>query len=434
LLVSAHHISAAHAFWSPDIHCLLLRKGEAVPAILSDAVVDVVASVDKLCADEQVVTDPEMVLGDIEALLDAKAQIDARIALRLRQAEAHEATTELYGRGTKRWLVEEVLLAGAAASRLVRLARQGREHPATMATLATGRINTVHAAAILTALHTLPIHLRDTVEPHLIDRATAFPPEEIAGFVDELLQRLGIDNAGDIARDKRLADRGVNVATTMHGTRSLSGTLTPEVGERFEAALHVAAQKTSVDDDRTPGQRRHDALGVIADAFLAQQAPSFTGAPRTVIVTIDLDVLEGRLRDAFITLPSGARTNADTARRLACDAELIPVMLGGNGEVLDVGQAGHEFTAAVRRAAWIRDDGCVFTGCRNRCVELHHIVFRRHRGSNSLDNAAWLCNYHHWLVHEGGWTLRRQPDGNYLWTSPHGKQLLRPLARRPGTA
>jgi hypothetical protein len=276
------------------------------------------------------------------------------------------------------------------------------------------------------------VQIRDTVEPHLLDRARDYPPEEIAGYVDELLQRLGIDKAGDIARERRHTSRGVDLAKTLHGNRSISGTLTPEVGERFEAALAVAAQKSSPDDDRTPRQRKHDALGVIADAFLGQAGPSFTGAPRTVIVTIDLATLEGRLREAWLTTPptinGTAAVSADAARRLACDAGLIPVALGGPSEVLDVGQAGHEFTAAVRRAAYVRDGGqCVFPKCGNACIELHHIRFRRHGGTNSLDNAAWLCAYHHWLVHEGGWTLQRDPTGDYLWTNPAGIQWIRHL-------
>jgi len=59
--------------------------------------------------------------------------------------------------------------------------------------------------------------------------------------------------------------------------------------------------------------------------------------------------------------------------------------------------------------------------------ELHHIIFRRHRGATSLDNAAWLCTFHHWLVHEGRWTLQRQADNSYLWTGPHGQQRIRHL-------
>ena len=216
----------------------------------------------------------------------------------------------------------------------------------------------------------------------------------------------------------------------MSGNRALSGTLSPDVGEQLEQALALAAQPSGPDDDRTPRQRRHDALGTIASAYLGSAcAPSFTGAPRTVIVTIDLDTLEGRLRDTWITLPSGARISADTARRLACDAELIPVVLGSRGELLDIGHADHEFTVPIRRAAWLRDGGrCAFPRCGTTPVELHHIVFRRHRGATSLDNAAWLCAYHHHLVHEGGWTLQRQPaDGSYLWTSPHGNERIRHL-------
>jgi hypothetical protein len=137
----------------------------------------------------------------------------------------------------------------------------------------------------------------------------------------------------------------------------------------------------------------------------------------------------------LISLPSGATITADTARRLACDAEIIPVVLGRSSEVLDIGQADHEFTVAIRRAAYLRDHGhCAFPRCANRVVELHHIIFRRHRGPTSLDNAAWLCAFHHWLVHEGRWTLQRHAHSGYLWTNPHGKQHTRQPDRQPETA
>jgi hypothetical protein len=373
-----------------------------------------------------------MVLGDAETLLSVIGTAQALLVRKLREAQALDATAELCGRSLKRWLVEEQRLAEAEAGRLARLVRLLPDHPATQAAFDAGDIGPAHAAAVLTALHSLPGEIRATVDPHLIDRARQFPPEEIAGYVDELLQALGIDTAGDLRRERRYATRGVDVAKTLHGARSVSGTLTPEVGERFETALALAAHKTSPEDHRTPRQRRHDALGVIADAFLGQTEPSFAGAPRTVIVTIDLQTLEGRLREAWLSTPpmlSGtASISPDTARRLACDAELIPVVLGGNREILDVGQAGREFTTAVRRAAYVRDKGrCAFPRCRNHCLELHHIQFRRNRGTNSLSNAAWLCAFHHWLVHEGGWTLQRDSNGDYLWTNPAGIHWIRHL-------
>ncbi|MBV9291791.1 MAG: DUF222 domain-containing protein [Frankiales bacterium] len=392
--------------------------------VLSAPVADLVVAVDKMCAEDPVITEPLMLLGDIEAVQEVITKLQALVVRRVRAADAIDAPSELMGRSTRAWLHEDLTLAGPAASRIVRLSRELSDHPATAEAFNAGVITDAHATAILTSLRALPPDLRDTVEPHLIDRARLNPPEEIAGFTDELVQGLGIDKASDITREKRLTERGVDLRRTLDGATVISGTLTPEVAARFDAALTAAAQPAGPGDDRTPRQRRHDALGTLADTYLTAAsggAPSFTGAPRTVIVTMDLAVLEGQLRDALVMLPSGATISADTARRLACDAELIPAVLGGRSEVLDIGQADHEFTAAIRRAAYLRDGGrCAFPRCRNRVSELHHIRFRRHGGATSLENAAWLCNHHHWLAHDGGWTLGRIPRG-YRWTSPAGR-------------
>ena len=394
---------------------------------LSDPVRDVVAVVDKLRVDDRLITSPDMLLGDCEALLDAINGLQAVLVRRLRDVYNDVRTVEITGRGTRAWLHEEQLLSGPEAGRLMRLANYLPLRPATEAAFAEGSINAQHAAAILTALNSVPVELRDTVEPHLIERARLYPPEEIGGFVDELLQRLGIDKNGDIRRERRNISRGVDVATTLDGNRSLSGSLTPDVGRRLEAALKAAAQQCGPEDDRTPRQRRHDALGAIADAYLERDEPTFTGAPRTVVVTVDLETLENQLSERWVSTPFGA-LSPDTVRRFACDAEIIPVVLGSNSEVLDIGVANHEFTTAIRRAAYIRDEGCcVFPNCRNKAVELHHIVFRRQGGATSLDNAAWLCAFHHWLVHEGRWKLERHQAGGYLWTSPLGMQLVRHL-------
>lgn len=401
-----------------------------MPLICSIAVADVATAAGKLATDDAVITDPEILTGDIESLLTSITTLQAVLIHRLRAARDTDATSDLYGRGARRWLVEDQRLSEAEAARLNRLATHLPTYPATQTALDDTRITPAHAAAILTALQSLPIGLRETVEPHLIDRATTHPPEEIAGFADALLDSLGLDTASAIRRERRHTQRGVDLAATFAGTHCLTGTLTPEVGERLDAALTHAAAPTGPGDDRTPRQRRHDALGEIADAYLTHQQPTFTGAPRTVIVTLDLATLENRLRQRSLTLPSGATISADTARRLACDAAIIPAVLGGTSDVLDLGHAGHEFTTPIRRAAYLRDSGrCAYPNCRGRVTELHHLTFRRYGGANSLDNAAWLCTYHHWLAHDGGWTLRRADHGGYHWTSPTGREVERHLDR-----
>ena len=95
-------------------------------------------------------------------------------------------------------------------------------------------------------------------------------------------------------------------------------------------------------------------------------------------------------------------------------------MLGGRN-VLDQGIGQRTFSAQVRRAAVVRDgDGCVFPACRGRRFECHHIEHWAHGGKSHLDNAAWLCAFHHWLVHEGGWTMRREVDGGYTFRNKTG--------------
>ena len=402
-----------------------------MPLVVSDPVGDLIAAAEKLRADDRLITSPQMQLGDVEALLDVLTMTTAVLVRRLREAWDSGAASEVVGRSTRAFLTEELLLARAEASKLLRLTHQLGEFPATEAAFDNAEISLAHTVAILTALRHLPVDLRPVIEPHLIERARFYPPEEIAGFVDELLERLGLDKDSNARRERRHAERGVDLARTLHGARSIGGTLSPDGGEQVEQAFAIAGKPAGADDDRSLRQRQHDALVAIAAHYLAthNNAPSFDGSPNTVIITMDLETLENQLREAWVTLPSGAKISADTARRLACDAAIIPVVLGSKGEVLDIGQADHEFTVAIRRAAYLRDGGrCAFPNCRGKVVELHHIWFRRHHGPTSLDNAAWLCAFHHWLAHEGGWTLQRNPvDKSYLWTGPHGQQRVRHL-------
>ncbi|MDQ1705796.1 MAG: hypothetical protein QOF18_2162, partial [Frankiaceae bacterium] len=84
-------------------------------AVCSDAVVDVAAAVEKLRADDRLVTSAEMLLGDTEVLLDAITVLQAVVVRRVRAARDVDASVELFGRGMKRWLVEDQLLAGPEA-------------------------------------------------------------------------------------------------------------------------------------------------------------------------------------------------------------------------------------------------------------------------------------------------------------------------------
>ncbi len=164
-------------------------------------------------------------------------------------------------------------------------------------------------------------------------------------------------------------------------------------------------------DRRSAGTRRAQALGVIVTRFLnLGAAPSQGGERPHIVVTIDEQALRDRTRPG--QLGYGDRIPVNQVRMLACDARIIPAVLAGPSDVLDVGRSMRTFTAACRTAVLLRDVGCVFPGCDipGRWAEFHHIRHWADGGPSDLDNAALLCRRHHSLIHLGDWQVRLGPD------------------------
>jgi hypothetical protein len=367
-----------------------------------------------------------IVLNDIEQLLTVAAQLGAAIAQRVAVADSRESTVAETGRTTRSWLIEEQRLDSGAAGRKLRVARQLWRWPATEAAWLAGDISEDHVAVIFRALTKVPPELTELVEKTLLDLARDCTPADLAAAVDQILVACGADESADSAAARRYGTRGVSVAKTFGGTGSLSGTLAPTLAEKLPRALELAGKPTGPDDDRTRAQRFHDALEAIVDHFIdtADLPDTDRGErPARVIVTIDWETLKGQLQSAWGILPNGAHVSPEEALRIACNAEIVPAVLGGRGQLLHLGVGVRGFNARIRQGAIVRDgDRCVFPSCQGRRHELHHIKHFAHGGRSDLDNAAWLCAFHHWLVHEGGWTLRREIDGGYTFTSPTGRR------------
>ena len=165
-----------------------------------------------------------------------------------------------------------------------------------------------------------------------------------------------------------------------------------EVQLRPEEASRVLAACSS---DPSAGTR--------LDGFLAMTEGALRGdrperPPIEVMVHVDASTLEGRTVDAGIP--------PETARRLLCDAGVVPVLGGESGATVDVGRKTRVLSAALRRALAARDGGCCFPGCTNRrFVDAHHVRHWVHGGATCLSNLTTLCSLHHTLVHEGGFQV-----------------------------
>ena len=256
----------------------------------------------------------------------------------------------------------------------------------------------------------------------VIDR---FDPDGAEPREDELRARSGIK----VIRGR---DGLITWIVKMHP--EAAGFLTTEVDARTAPRREVTftqANPPHVEDDRTLAQRRLDALVSIARESLCNDHGKLAGTSVTMNVTMSLDSLLSGLGAAYID-GIDEPISAATARRLACDAQIIPIVLGGDSEPLDLGHSQRLFSEPQRRALALRDGGCVFTNCGAPAgwCEVAHLTAWAVGGRTDLMNGALMCPFHHRRFDHDAW--------DYAWTAD-GLTLIPPASvdpartsRRPG--
>jgi hypothetical protein len=196
--------------------------------------------------------------------------------------------------------------------------------------------------------------------------------------------------------------------------------LDPESDAKVSAALGEAirGERAKPDDGRTWDQLQADALvGLISGAqTLDRRVPELS-------VLIDHDTLINGLHDRSVgETADGNPLPTETVRRLGCDADILPVVLGAGGEPLDVGRAQRLATRAQRRALRAMYRTCAHPQCAVtfEACRIHHVQWWEHRGPTDMANLLPLCSIHHHHVHEGGWTLALAPDRTVTIHRPDG--------------
>jgi hypothetical protein len=229
------------------------------------------------------------------------------------------------------------------------------------------------------------------------------------------------------------AGRYLNVYPDSDGTVRIKGRLTPEVGALLVTALAAAREtlyqrewRREGDTDRpTMDQQEADALALLAETALHQGLdPGSPGERYQVVVHVDAEVLADADAPGQSVLEDGARVPAGTSQRLACDASRVVMRHGREGRVVEVDTRTRTIPPALRRALHHRDRGCRFPGCRVRFGQGHHIRHWAQGGPTTLSNLTMLCRRHHRAVHEEGFQVVRQPDGELRFRRPDGRPLL----------
>jgi hypothetical protein len=285
-------------------------------------------------------------------------------------------------------------------------------------------------------------------EPSLAETARTGTPEDVANVArqwrDALDADLDRDGAGkESAAGQQHDRRGFDFSRSIDGMGFGTMTLDPLDAEFVETALRQAYEDLHIaSDPRTPAQQRADALVEICRTYTeCRPRARRTNLPSVLIVS-DKPTLTGHAVGEC-RLASGYRISPETARRVLCDSFAQDVNTDG-GVVLAMGRATRTFTPDQFRAMVVRDAHCRGPGCRvdpGHC-EAHHLdEWIRDDGPTDLGNGALLCRGNcHRMVHEGGWVITGDPNGQLDFYDRDGRHLgsstphepPAPILTRPG--
>ena len=225
--------------------------------------------------------------------------------------------------------------------------------------------------------------------------------------------------------------RRLHISLMPDGMYAVDGTLDPECGAAAKTALDSLSKRRGPEDDRSGGQRTHDALAeVVHHAMDEGKLPRRNGVRPHVTVTTTLEALKGEVGVPPADLEFGLPISTKTMERIACDCTVSRVLLA-DSMVIDVGRATRVTSAPRRRALRVRDKGCRFPGCDRpvNWTSAHHVIFWGRGGPSNLPNQVLLCHYHHRLVHEGGWQVVKA-GWEFRFLPP--EQVVMRRARAPG--
>src|SRR5688500_11028537 len=313
------------------------------------------------------------------------------------------------------WLNWKCGIGMGAAREKVRVARALENLPKVSAAMETGALSYSKAREI-TRIATAATE----------DTLLMVAEHGTASHVEKLVRAFRrSQEAEELSREARQQQsRCVSIRHDDDGSMVLHCRLPAEIGARLLTALDLAVDDVPAGTSNEPralfSARRADALGVLAETFLARGAMEMGGGDRhQIVVHVAAETLRDR-KAGCCGIEHGPSIAAETARRMSCDASLI-AMIESDGEPLNVGRKTRAISPALWRLLKSRDKGCRFPGCANsRYLDGHHIIHWANGGETKPDNVVCLCRFHHRAVHEGGVRIERLDDGALRFVKANG--------------
>jgi hypothetical protein len=405
----------------------------------------------------------DLEIGELAAQIDAASY---RLLTAIAEFDRREGWAHAGARSCAHWLSFRISLSLGTARDHVRVARRLEELPRISAAFCRGQLSYSKVRA-LSRIAT------PENEEQLAGTALSCTASQLERLV-RVYRRVGRAELETAQRQRE--GRYLQLRTDDDGCLLLEGRLPPEVGAVVTRALEAAeaeldgradgqaderadeqadgqadgqadeqgsvsaetpggpqnvSAETPGRNARDSGQRRADALGLVAERALMQAGTGERGEPYQVVVHVDAEVLaEGQAAEGEAAaggqchLEGGPSLSAETARRICCDAAEVTLTEDEEGEPLAVGRKSRRVSRALWRVLRSRDQTCAFPGCeRTGGLTVHHVTHWAHGGETSRENCVLLCRRCHWLVHEEGFSVRGSALDGLAFENPAGQRL-----------
>jgi Domain of unknown function (DUF222) len=438
-------------------------------------------AIDEVAAGPVLSLSDERLCDEVGLVYAAGQRLQAQLLTLVGEADGRGLASRLGATNTTSWLMLFLACSRREAAQAVELARalvSSPELETTASVLAAGQINVEQARVIAQTVRDLPDDVGvegksrcgklltelavDKVRPEVLAAHRSMILEQVAPEIAEQALRRELERAERTAYERR----GLTFTSYGKGEYRVRGVLPTEAAAIVRAALDplsapgrsltatadtdnsqagggdlVGGGDLAADDNRTgsgatgdvseaeavaardprsAAARRADALTELCRRALAGgDLPDNGGEKPHLVVTMSWQQLRDSTAGAL--LDTGDLLTPAAARRLACDALIIPAVLGGHSQPLDLGRARRLIDGPLRRALVLRDRGCAFPGCERPPVwcDGHHVQSWTDGGPTALTNAVLLCGHHHRVVHRGEWIVQIGPSGHPEFTPPH---------------
>ena len=362
----------------------------------------------------------ESVGDDIKGLLRVGNRVDAESSRRMQRFDKGQGYATSGALTAQAWLRWQCNLTGGAASQRVEVSRQLAELPQTAEAFSQGAISYRHAALIARTANELGDLMESHAEGILVTAAKELDPLRLRYACMHLrhyLQPEGVLRDANEAHERR----HLYLSQTFDRIFRLDGWLDADGGAAVQTALDALMGPPAEDDHRTATQRRADAMVELARRQLdGGRLPEVGGQKPHLMVSVDAATLSKQPGSFAAELEWSQPIPGETARRIACDCSMTPVLRGAESHQVEAGRTSRVIPPSMRRALIARDRGCRFPGCDRppAWTDGHHLKHWADGGPTLPYNLALLCSRHHYRVHEEGWRLSWGTAGELIAIPP----------------